>query len=282
MLVYRPLDRYGQFSARRWGPILDPGDPSFPLLWRRLGQGLLATATAAVFAIGASLATGTLLALLRQQLRGLRRRSFTDRARPASVALRGLSLGGNALLRLYVEFFRGLPVIITIFFVARILPDFGLDFATLWYLVIGLTLYNSVVIAEILRAGMAGLPDGQREAATALGLSSWQTLRLVLLPQSYRIMLPALISQVVVIFKDTSLGFLIGYEDLLQVAYQAINVLHNPIQLFAVVGVLYLVINYTLSRLAVYAQRRVARGRPRAVAVAMPPVSDPPARIART
>ncbi len=168
----------------------------------------------------------------------------------------------NAVTRLFVEFFRGLPVLITIFFVARALPDLlGVDFDTLWYLVIGLALYNSVVIAEILRSGMSGLPGGQREAASALGLSSFQTIRLILLPQAFRIMLPALISQIVVIFKDTSLATLIAYEDLLAVGFQVFNFLNNPIQVLVVIAVIFIVINYALSKLAEYLQRRIARGR---------------------
>src|SRR6185295_687902 len=82
------------------------------------------------------------------------------------------------------------------------------------YLVIGLTIYNMVVIAEILRSGVEGLPQGQGEAAASLGLSQLRTVRMILLPQAVRIMLPALISQLVVVLKDTSLGFIISYEEL--------------------------------------------------------------------
>ena len=177
------------------------------------------------------------------------------------MLLRAVTVVLNAITRIFVEFFRGLPVVITIYFVARALPEFGVDFETLWYLVMGLALYNSVVIAEILRSGMTGLPGGQREAASALGLSSFTTIRLILLPQSFRIMLPALISQIVVIFKDTSLATLISYEDLLAVGGQIYNFLNNPIQVLTVIAVIYIVINYALSKFAVYLQRRIARGR---------------------
>jgi glutamate transport system permease protein len=175
--------------------------------------------------------------------------------------LRVVTVMLNAITRVFVEFFRGLPVVITIYFVARGLPDFGVDFDTLWYLVIGLALYNSVVIAEVLRSGMSGLPGGQHEAAAALGLSSFKTIRLILLPQSFRIMLPALISQIVVIFKDTSLAALISYEDLLAFGGYIYNALNNPIQVLVVIAVIFIVINYALSKLAEYLQRRIARGR---------------------
>jgi glutamate transport system permease protein len=131
----------------------------------------------------------------------------------------------------------------------------------MWYLVIGLTVYNSVVIGEILRSGMEGLPGGQAEAASAIGLSPLQTTRIILLPQAYRIMLPALISQLVVVLKDTSLGFIISYEETLNVGKQIIGVLGNPIQVYTVIGVLFITVNYSLSKLAQYIQRRLARGR---------------------
>src|SRR6185503_9347151 len=147
-------------------------------------------------------------------------------------------------------------------FFASALPRLGLNLGeVLWYLVIGLTLYNMVVIGEILRSGMEGLPGGQREAASSLGLSSFQTIQIILLPQAFRIMLPALISQLVVVLKDTSLGFIISYEEILRVSGQAIQILNNPIQMYAVVGAIYIAANYALSKLAEYLQRRLARGR---------------------
>lgn len=277
--VYVPLEEHGQFTDRKWGPLIDPGNRFFPVLWPRLWTGVLATLSAAGLAIVASLIFGTVLAVLRVQFQHLRRRRFGERGRASSIALQGLAKGTNGTLRAYVEVARGLPVIITIFFVSRVLPEFGLDFFTLWYLVIGLAIYNGVVIAEILRSGMTGLPGGQREAAAALGFSSFRTIRLILLPQAFRIMLPALISQLVVVVKDTSLGFLIGYEDLLQITVQAINSLNNPIQLYAAVGAIFILINYALSKLAVYAQRRIARGRK---AVAGPAPTPPPSVMSGT
>jgi glutamate transport system permease protein len=259
--VYLPLDDYGQFTAKKWDPLLNPSDKSFPLVWKRIGVGLQATVIAAVLAIIMSLAFGSALAVARLQLQSARQLHYVNQSPPVAMLLRVLTVVLNSITRVFVEFFRGLPVLITIYLVARALPEFGVDFDTLWYLVIGLALYNSVVIAEILRSGMSGLPGGQHEAASALGLSSFKTIRLILLPQSFRIMLPALISQIVVIFKDTSLATLISYEDLLAVGFQIFNALNNPIQVLTVIAVIYVVINYALSKLAVYLQRRIARGR---------------------
>ncbi|MEV0426359.1 amino acid ABC transporter permease [Micromonospora sp. NPDC050495] len=260
-LIYRPLADKGQLSMELWGPLIDPSNENFSQVWERFGAGLQHTLTAAALAILSSLVIGTLLAVLRIQLKSLTRRRFTGLAAPLAYLLRGLSVLLSAVTRVCVEVFRGLPVVLTIFFVARGFPEFGISFDNLWYLVIGLTVYNSVVIAEILRSGMEGLPGGQAEAAAAIGLSPAQTTRMILLPQAFRIMLPALISQLVVVLKDTSLGFIISYEETLNIGKQIIGVLGNPIQVYAVIAVLFIAVNYSLSKLAQFVQRRLARGR---------------------
>lgn len=259
--VYRPLDSKGQFSGELWGPLLNPSNENFSQVWQRLGVGIRNTLRAAALAIVSSLVVGSLLAILRIQLKSLARRRFTGLATPLTYLLRGLSTLLSVVTRICVEVFRGLPVVITIFFVSRGLPEFGISLASLWYLVLGLTIYNSVVIGEILRSGMEGLPGGQSEAASSIGLSPLQTTRLILLPQAYRIMLPALISQLVVVLKDTSLGFIISYEETLNIGKQIIGVLDNPIQVYVVIAVLFITVNYSLSKLAQYIQRRLARGR---------------------
>jgi glutamate transport system permease protein len=272
-LVYRPLSAQGELSMDKWGPLVDPGSELFPQVWRRLAEGLRATLLAAVFAILCSLLAGTLLAVLRRQLGQARSRRYAGLARPVGLAVRGLAAGLSGLTRVFVEVFRGAPVVITIFFVWRVLPELGLrppDLSLpglplpslMWSLVIGLTLYNGVVIGEILRSGMQGLPRGQSEAAQAIGLTPLQTTVRILLPQAFRIMLPALISQLVVVLKDTALGFIITYPEVMRIANLLAEnpQLRNPLQMYAVVGAVFIVVNYGLSRLAVYVERRVARG----------------------
>ncbi|MBT8227211.1 MAG: amino acid ABC transporter permease [Dactylosporangium sp.] len=259
-LVYQPLADQGQFSAELWGPLLNPGNEQFSLVWRRILEGFQATLIAAGYAIVASLVAGTALAVLRVQLRSLVLRRFTAVGGPVALLIRGLVLLLMWLTRFCVEVFRGIPVVITIFFVWVALPEFGITFETSrWYLVIGLSIYNAVVIGEVLRSGMEGLPGGQREAAHAVGLTPFQTTRLILLPQAFRIMLPALISQLVVVLKDTSLGFIISYEEALRVGSQVVQVLENPIQVYTVIGAVYILVNYGLSKLAQYIQRRQSR-----------------------
>jgi len=238
-LVGVKLNDQDQFAPEKWAPLFDPTDEQFPLVWERIGTALGATLTAAALAMVFSLVIGTLLAVTR-----------VTAARWYRWAVVGL-----------IEFLRGVPVVIAIFFAARVLPTLGADLDPLWYLVIGLTLYNSVVIAEIVRAGIDSLPRGQKEAADSLGLTRGQVLRLVLLPQAFRAMLPALISQLVVVLKDTSLGFIISYEELVRVAGQIKEVLSNPIQTYLLIAVIFIVVNYALSRLAVYTERRLSQGK---------------------
>jgi glutamate transport system permease protein len=271
---YRPLADRGELSMEQWGPLIDPGNENFAAVWRRLGEGFRASLLAAFFAIVASLIFGTLLGILRVQLKELRTRRFAGLAAPVAPLVRAGTAVLNVTSRVFVEVFRGIPVVLTIFFTWRVLPEFGLRPPTvtlaglqleslMWTLAIGLTLYNGVVIGEILRSGMEGLPSGQREAAFAIGLTPLQTTTRILLPQAYRIMLPTLISQLVVILKDTALGFIITYGEVMRTANLLAEnrALRNPLQMYAVVGVIFILVNYLLSRLAVYTQRRIARGR---------------------
>jgi glutamate transport system permease protein len=129
--------------------------------------------------------------------------------------------------------------------------------------VAGLTLYNGSVLAEVFRAGILALPRGQSEAAFALGLRKTQVTRFVLFPQALRAMLPAVVSQLVVLLKDTALGFLITYAELLYYAKYlgAQPVLDRPlIPVTIVVAAMYIGLNILLSLLAGYLERRNRRG----------------------
>ncbi|GAB3253638.1 amino acid ABC transporter permease [Nocardioides dilutus] len=249
-VVFRRLADRGQFDSELWGPWINPSSDEFGDVWSLVGKGAVATLVAAALAILLSLVLGVLLGVGRMML-----------GRWGRVPIIG-----------FIELFRGLPVVVTIVFVWRAIVELGVDISVLpgeralWYLVIGLTLYNSVIIAEILRAGVAALPRGQGEAARAIGLTEGQVMRSVLLPQAFRIMLPALISQLVVILKDTSLAAVIGlgYLELLRRGNQISQVLDNPIQSLFIIAIMFIAINYALSRLAVYVERRLgsSSGRP--------------------
>jgi glutamate transport system permease protein len=239
VVVVGKLADQDQFAAEKWAPIVDPSDPQFDDLWRFLWGGLVNTLRAAAWAMLFSLIIGTLFAVTRIT---------------AARWYRWLVVS-------VIEVLRGIPVVMAIFFAARVLPEVGVDLSLMWYVVIGLTAYNSVVIGEIIRAGVQALPAGQTEAAHAIGLTRLQTLRLVLLPQAFQIMLPALISQLVVIVKDTSLAAFVSYEELLRRGNLAVQSLHNPIQMLFTIAVIYILLNYTLSRLAHYLEARMGRRR---------------------
>lgn len=244
LVVLRLADR-GQFDAELWNPWINPSDDTFSQVWELVGKGLAATLVSATLAIVLSLVVGVLLGVARMML---------GRVLRVPVVL-------------WIELFRGLPVVVTIVFVWRAMVEVGIDVGplpgepALWYLVIGLTLYNSVIIAEILRAGVGSLPRGQREAALAIGLTNGQAMRSILLPQAFRVMLPALISQLVVVLKDTSLVAVIGlgYLELLRRGNQISQNLDNPIQSLLIVGVIFILINYGLGKLAEYVERRLGR-----------------------
>ncbi|MFF3492713.1 amino acid ABC transporter permease [Streptomyces sp. NPDC002795] len=171
-----------QFTYTKWMPFEYTGIQE--LLLRGLGNTLKAFAMAAVL----SLVLGTLLAVGR----------LSDHKPVRWIAT------------LLVEFFRAMPVLVMIFFIYV-----ALKMEPLAALVAGLTLYNGSVLAEVFRSGINSVERGQREAAYALGMRKTQVMTHVLVPQAVRAMLPAIISQLVVALKDTSLGYLITYEEFL-------------------------------------------------------------------
>lgn len=163
-----------------------------------------------------------------------------------------------------VEFFRAIPLVVMIFFLFYAAPQAGLQLGVFWSLVVGLTLYNGSVLAEVIRAGVQSVPRGQREAAFALGLRKNQVMRSVLLPQAVRAMLPAIVSQLVVLLKDTALGFLITYQELLFEARYlgSLAEFGRPIIPTAlVIGAIYISLCVVLSLLASYLEGRNRRQR---------------------
>jgi glutamate transport system permease protein len=227
------LRSHGQLEGERWGKLLDPD------LRALLLQALWNTLKAAGLAMVLSMAVGALLAVGR--------------------------LSAHAWIRLpagiFVEFFRGLPLLLLILFAALALPQLGVQLSVLWYLVIGLTAYNSAALAEIFRAGILSIDRGQREAGLAIGLRRNQVLWIILVPQAVRRMLPALISQLVTLLKDTSLGFVIAYPELLRTGQGAVEFLGSryALQVYLTVAAIYIAVNYALSSLARWLDRRQQR-----------------------
>jgi glutamate transport system permease protein len=163
-----------------------------------------------------------------------------------------------------VELFRAIPLLILIFVFYYGLPTVGVKMTPYMAVVLGLMLYNGSVLAEIFRAGILALPRGQSEAAYALGMRKTQVMVLILLPQALRSMMPTIISQLVVLLKDTALGFLITYEELLRFAQRigGDGTFGRPfVPTAMVVAAIYIGLCLLLTWLATYLQKRERRSK---------------------
>ncbi|SCE78042.1 amino acid ABC transporter membrane protein 2, PAAT family [Micromonospora haikouensis] len=234
----------GQFEARKWEQF------EYAAVQRELLAGLWATLKAAGIAAVLALLFGAVFASARLSDKWVLRA-------PASFV---------------VELFRAIPLLILIFFGYYVPLQYGWSIDKLWALVIGLVLYNGSVLAEIFRAGINAVPYGQTEGAYAIGLRKNQVLRLILLPQAFRSMLPAIVSQLVVLLKDTALGFIITYPELLFVGKQiggrlAFGLPYVPTYL--IVAAIYIAICGLLSIFAWWLQKQLGR-MPRTAAKVLP------------
>ncbi|AYF99353.1 amino acid ABC transporter permease [Protaetiibacter intestinalis] len=229
--VYRFAET-GQFAAEKWYVF------TFTAVWNgilgALGNTLAAFGAAAV----GSLVLGFLLAVGR----------LSDHAW-VRVPVTGLT-----------ELFRAVPVLIFMMLLFYGLPTIGVRMSPYWAVVIALVAYNGSVLAEALRAGVEALPRGQREAGFAIGLRKNAVMRLILLPQAVRAMLPVIVSQLVVTLKDTALGFIITYPELLYYAKQLITQPARPIIPTAIViGAIYITMCLVLSGVAKWLEVRTRR-----------------------
>lgn len=233
--VIAKLNAKGQLTAAKWKPFTTAD------LWQTyIWPGIQGTLIAAALSIVLAGILGILL--------GVGRLS-------ANRAVRWFS-------STVVEFFRSVPVLIMMifsYFLYALYDVFPSKQLALAGVVTGLTLYNGAVIAEIVRAGVNALPRGQREAASSLGLGRGQTMRLVLLPQAITAMLPALISQLVVVLKDTAIGYQISYLELVRQGTVIGAQYSNYVPALIVIAVLMIAANVMLSWLAVRVERRLSR-----------------------
>jgi glutamate transport system permease protein len=180
-----------------------------------------------------------------------------------------------------VEFFRAVPVLIMMIFAFGVYTQnslFASELNPLAAVVTGLTLYNGSVIAELVRSGVYSLPRGQSEAGLSIGLTPSQVLRSIQLPQALTAMLPALIGQFVTILKDSALGYQVTYLELLLWSKTLGSAFANTVPAYLVAAVLFIIINYSLSRLATWLEHRLSRrGRP--VLHATGPVQGAPSTV---
>ncbi|MFP3963185.1 amino acid ABC transporter permease [Actinomadura fulvescens] len=240
--VYAKLNAEGQFAGKLWKPFVQADTWTefiIPGLWGTLKAALMAT----------------LLALLLGVALGLGRLSDHWWIRLPAGAV--------------VEFFRAIPLLILMFFIFQGPPTIAnaLDreipeITPFLAVVFGLTLYNGSVLAEIFRAGILSIPKGQSEAAYAMGLRKNGVMRLILVPQATTAMMPAIVAQLVVLLKDSALGSIIAYEELLNKGFNQIKSQYgNVVASLVVVSIIYIAINMALGHLATRLERRSRRSR---------------------
>ncbi len=232
--IIMAFNNKGQWEADLWEPFLEAKTWTEFIL-----PGLKITLSAAVVASVLSLALGFILTVGR----------LSDH--------RLVSIPSGAI----VEFFRAVPLLIMIFFIFFALPYLvGSPIPTFWCVVAGLTLYNGSVLAEAFRSGIKAVPRGQSEAGYALGLRKAGVMRFILMPQAVRLMLPVIVGQLVVIVKDTALGYIVALPELMQRGVNDLSANYgNVVAAAIVVAIIYIIINSLLTQLANYLDRRSRR-----------------------
>ncbi|MFF5900091.1 amino acid ABC transporter permease [Streptomyces argenteolus] len=237
--LYDGLNSKNQLDWAKWKPFLTSSLPYETYLW----PGLLNTLKAAFFALVIALPLGALF--------GIGRLSDHLSVRTPSGIV--------------VEFFRAIPVLILMIAANAVYAEFtdiATDVRPLYAVVTGLVLYNASVLAEIVRAGILSLPNGQTDAAKAIGMRKGQTMRYVLLPQAVTAMLPAIVSQIVVIVKDTALGgAVLTFPELLASVRPMSANYANTIASFTVVALIYVIVNFALTSFASWLEGRLRRAK---------------------
>ncbi|HET7724443.1 MAG TPA: amino acid ABC transporter permease [Propionibacteriaceae bacterium] len=200
-----------------------------------IGNTFLATAVAAVvaFPLGLVLALGRI-----------------SRGR----VLRGFSTG-------WIEFFRSMPMILVVYAFLLALPRFGVVLPVFWMLVVPMILVSSATTAEVFRAGIRAVDRGQWEAAQSLGMGGALVMTQIVLPQAFRIVLPNLLTGLVSLLKDSTLGYVVSYGELMQQGKELVAYYHYMIQTYLVIALVYVLINWLLTRLASWLQVRMGTRR---------------------
>jgi glutamate transport system permease protein len=226
-----------QLDPDRWAVLFDPRT-NVP---QALGNALVRTLQVAVLGMVAATVLGVLLAFGR----------LSDRpwiSRPVTVV---------------IEFFRAVPLLLLILFSFVFLPALGTPISPFAALLLGLVLYNMAVLAEIFRSGILSVDRGQWESAYALGMRKSQVMTTVLLPQAVRRMLPVLIAQLVVLLKDTSLGYIVTYSELLRTSRGLVEFFGNTysFQFYVAAALIYIAVNLLISSIARLVERRTRKNR---------------------
>lgn len=226
--VVRQFYVTGQLAPQYWSFFLAP------TTWSFLLKGFVGTVEVAFTAGIIALALGLLLML----------------GRTSSWRLL------SAVCRVIIDFFRGVPSLLLIYFFFLVVPQYGIKISSFWMLTLPVALAASGVLAEVFRAGVNAVPTGQVQAALSLGLSPAKTMLRIVLPQAVRYVIPSLISQLVVVVKDTTVAYVVSYPDLMQNARVLITRYDSLVSMYLVVAVIYILINYVINKVSVYVSRR--------------------------
>ena len=219
----------GQFAPRYWTFFAKA------TTWKFLLQGFAGTVRVALTAGAIALALGLLLMLGRiSHLRAL-----------------------SPVCRIVTDFFRSLPSLLLIYFFFLIVPQYGIKMSSFWMLTLPVALAASGVLAEVFRAGVNAVPKGQVEAALSLGMSPLRTTFKIVLPQAIRFVIPSLISQLVVVVKDTTVAYVVSYPDLMQNARVLITNYDALVSVYFTIAIIYILINYAINQASIYVSHRL-------------------------
>ena len=219
----------GQFAPRYWTFFAKA------TTWKFLLQGFAGTVRVALTAGAIALALGLLLMLGRiSHLKVL-----------------------SAVCRVVTEFFRSLPSLLLIYFFFLVVPQYGIKMSSFWMLTLPVALAAAGVLAEVFRAGVNAVPKGQIEAALSLGMSPLRTTFKIVLPQAIRFVIPSLISQLVVVVKDTTVAYVVSYPDLMQNARVLITNYDALVSVYFTIAIIYILINYAINQASIYVSHRL-------------------------
>jgi len=176
---------------------------------------------------------------------------------PAGILLNANKAPWAHIVRAFVDFIRGTPVLIQLFFVYFGAPQIGLTLSPLTSAVITLTINSSAYMSEVIRSGLMAINPGQAIAGKALGLSRLQVFRWVIWPQAFRIAMPPLVNSSVALLKDTALISVISVAEVIREAQSIISVTYNPMKYYLIVGLMFFIFTYPLMKLAGYVERTI-------------------------
>ncbi len=227
-LIVRQFYVTGQLDVKYWGFFAKWST------WNYLFDGFLGTIKVAAVAAVLSLILGVILMLGR-----------ISGVRPLEI-----------VCRVIIDFFRGVPSLLLIYFFYLVIPQYGIRLSSFWMITLPVALAASGVLAEVFRAGVNAVPKGQTEAALSIGLTPGKTMMKIVLPQALRIVIPSLVSQLVVVVKDTTVAYVVSYPDLMQNARVLITTHDAVVSVYLVTAVIYILVNYAINHLSISLARR--------------------------